>query len=208
MTRCREQCDPLIRWAKNTHKKNRIKGGVWRGRARKNMTRHKEQCDPSIRSSYDQKWTKVQKKRRAVQVKIGPVDQIGQIPSIKIYQNNKEEVYGSNMTRCREQCDPLIRWATRASPSHKRRSPCCYYVPPLSQNLSNYSRFVWIHPITLNPSGSIGISQDLTRVCPQRQKPGCSAPFKGCSWWEFAFQRFYLNLHLKDWPPRGGPAGR
>ena len=125
-----------------------------------------------------------------MQVKIGPVDQIGQIPSIKIYQNNKEEVYGSNMTRFREQCDPLIRWATRASPSHKRRSPCCYYVPPLSQNLSNYSRFVWIHPITLNPSGSIGISQDLTRVCPQRQKPGCSAPFKGCSWWEFAFQRF------------------
>ena len=92
-----------------------------------------------------------------------PVDQIGLIP--KRYslmdQSSEEQESGAwkNMTRHKEQCDPLIRSATRASPllpSHKRRC----YLPSLSQNLSNYSRFISIHPshpITLNPLESVKI---------------------------------------------------
>ena len=144
-----------------------------------------------------------------------PVDQISLIPKrySKMDQSSEEQESGAwkNMTRHKEQCDPLIRSANRASPllpSHKRR---CYELS-LSQNLSNYSRFISIHPshpITLNPAGSIGISQDLPRVSPQRQKVGCAAPFKGCSWWEFAFQRFIsTSISRIGHPGRGRPAGR
>ena len=102
-----------------------------------------------------------------------------------------QEEYGT-MAWCEEQCDPLIRSATRASlllPSHKRRS---YSSFPESVQLLQIHRDPSDHPITLNPSGSIGISQDLP--CPQRLRRPLT---QGLFLVGICISTFNLNLHLR-----------